>query len=124
MNTIIKILAYAAFVIFAIDSNSVAASGSIPSSMHGTWDISSGACKRDDGEEHTVIKSNFISQHESRCSLKKIKASSKNKFVGSFACGGEGETWTDTYSLELTGGKLLRKDESGEFTVFVKCGKQ
>ena len=92
-----------------------AAAGSllIPAAFRGRWGMVPDDCTstRGDAKGLIIVDENSIKFFESDASLTKVTGNSPENFTGTFAFSGEGENWTNTQNLKLTGSSntLVRK---------------
>ena len=103
-----------------------AAELAIPAAFRGSWGMVAADCTstRGDNKGLIVIDSTSIKFFESRGTLTKVTGNSPENFTGTFAFTGEGESWTNSQNLKLTGSSntLVRKqsDEAQPFT-YKRC---
>lgn len=98
----------------------------IPAAFRGSWGMVPADCTstRGDNKGLIVIDSASIKFFESRGTLTKVTGDFPENFTGTFSFTGEGETWTNSQNLKLTGSSntLVRKqsDEAQPFT-YKRC---
>jgi hypothetical protein len=87
--------------------------GLIPSAFRGRWGMTVADCdpNRDDAKGLVTIGERSLVFYESRATLSKVTQNAPENFTGTFAFTGEGENWTNSQNLKLTGSSntLLRK---------------
>lgn len=88
----------------------------IPKQFQGAWDGSPELCKGESSDLRIRVKSNKINYYEAVCLLKKVIASDRYRFSGSFDCEGEGHKWTYNILLKLDAGKLISKFNNPSFS--------
>lgn len=91
----------------------VPASTKIPKPLQGRWGLVPADCTstRGDAKGLLTVTADTLTFYESRAQLKAVTSADPDRFVGSFAFSGEGQTWTRTETLALQGTTLLRSDE-------------
>jgi hypothetical protein len=94
----------------------------IPAAFHGRWGMVEGDCTstRGDAKGLITVAGDTITFYESRARLTRVTQDTPEKFTGEFAFTGEGQTWTKTQNLKLTGSSntLIRTEiePSASFT--------
>ena len=102
------------------------AAAAIPAAFHGRWGMVPADCTstRGDAKGLLVIDGNTLRFYESRGTLTRMVGDYPEKLVGEYAFVGEGQEWTKTITLELTGSSntLIRTetDPPGRFT-YTRC---
>jgi hypothetical protein len=88
----------------------------IPAAFHGRWGLVPADCTstRGDAKGLLTISADTLRFYESRARLDRITASAPTTLTGTFIFEGEGQTWTRTEMLELTGGAdmLVRREQA------------
>ena len=98
----------------------------IPAAFHGRWGMTPADCTstRGDAKGLIAIDGNSIKFFESRGTLTRVTGDYPENFTGSFAFTGEGQSWTNSQNLKLTGSSdtLIRKqtDVAESFT-YQRC---
>ncbi len=86
----------------------------IPAAFHGRWGMAPADCTstRGDAKGLITIGGDTINFYESRGKLTKVTLNSPENFTGTFAFTGEGQSWTNSQNLKLTGSSntLVRSD--------------
>ncbi len=77
----------------------------IPAAFHGRWGMVPADCTstRGDAKGLITIGDKTIQFFESRGTLTKVTMNAPENFTGTFAFTGEGQTWTNSQNLKLTG---------------------
>lgn len=77
----------------------------IPPAFHGRWGMTEGDCTstRGDAKGLITITGDTIAFYESRAKLTRVAMDAPENFTGVFAFTGEGQEWTKTQNLKLTG---------------------
>lgn len=89
----------------------------IPMAFHGRWGMVPNDCDpaRDDAKGLIEIDSSSLKFYESRARLTEVTQDAPENFTGTFAFSGEGETWTRSENLKLTGSSnTLTRTETGD----------
>ena len=100
--------------------------GMIPAAFRGRWGMTAADCdpKRDDNKGLISIGERSLVFYESRAMLTKVILNAPENFTGTFAFTGEGQSWTNSQNLKLTGSSktLVRSqtDVSQSFT-YKRC---
>lgn len=100
--------------------------GMIPSAFRGRWGMTVADCdpNRDDAKGLVTIGERSLVFYESNATLTKVTGNFPENFTGTFAFNGEGESWTNSQNLKLTGSSntLVRKqsDVAQPFT-YKRC---
>lgn len=98
----------------------------IPAAFHGRWGMVPADCTSTRGDAKGLIRidGNSISFFESRATLAEVTGNFPENFTGTFAFTGEGQSWTKSQNLKLTGSSntLIRSeaDPSMKFT-YKRC---
>lgn len=98
----------------------------IPAAFHGRWGMTPADCTSTRGDAKGLIRidGNSISFYESRATLTEVTGDYPENFTGIFAFTGEGQNWTRSQNLKLTGSSntLIRSqsDPSMKFT-YQRC---
>jgi hypothetical protein len=98
----------------------------IPAAFHGRWGMVPADCTSTKGDAKGLITidANSIKFFESRGTLTKVTGDYPENFTGTFAFTGEGQTWTNSQNLKLTGSSntLIRSqaDVADHFT-YQRC---
>lgn len=91
----------------------------IPESMHGRWGMVPEDCTstRGDAKGLLTVTGDTLQFYESRAKLAKTIGSWPEKLTAEFAFTGEGQEWTRTETLALTGSSntLVRTEDGSEF---------
>ncbi len=86
----------------------------IPAAFRGRWGLVPADCTstRGDAKGLIDIDGNSIKFYEARAMLTKVMMNAPENFTGTFAFTGEGQTWTKSQNLKLTGSSntLIRGD--------------
>lgn len=86
----------------------------IPAAFHGRWGMTPADCTSTGGDAKGLITidGNGIKFFESRGTLTKVTLSAPENFTGTFAFTGEGQSWTNSQNLKLTGSSntLIRSE--------------
>lgn len=86
----------------------------IPAAFHGRWGMTPADCTstRGDAKGLITVGDTTIQFFESRGTLTKVTMTAPENFTGTFAFTGEGQTWTNSQNLKLTGSSntLVRGD--------------
>ena len=94
-------------------SEASAAAPAIPAAFRGRWGMVPEDCTstRGDAKGLVLIDANGIKFYESRAALTKVTGDFPENFTGTFAFTGEGQSWTNSQNLKLTGSSntLVRK---------------
>ena len=89
------------------DGNSVATSGAlaIPAAFHGRWGMVPADCTSTKGDTKglIIVDGTSIKFFESLGKLTKVTLNAPENFTGTFAFTGEGQSWTNSQNLKLTG---------------------
>lgn len=89
------------------DGNSVETPGAlaIPAAFHGRWGMVPADCTSTKGDAKGLIAidGNSIKFYESLGKLTKVTLNAPENFTGTFAFTGEGQNWTNSQNLKLTG---------------------
>jgi outer membrane lipoprotein-sorting protein len=89
------------------DGNSVETPGTlaIPAAFHGRWGMVPADCTSTKGDAKGLIaiEGNSIKFYESVGKLTKVTLNAPENFTGTFAFTGEGQSWTNSQNLKLTG---------------------
>jgi len=89
------------------DGNSADAGGAlaIPAAFHGRWGMVPADCTSTKGDAKGLITINptSIKFYESVGKLTKVTLNAPENFTGAFAFTGEGQSWTNSQNLKLTG---------------------
>ena len=99
----------------------------IPAAFHGRWGMNPADCTstRGDAKGLIIIDSDSIKFFESRGTLTKVTLNAPENFTGSFAFTGEGQTWTNSQNLKLTGSSntLVRSEtDVSQSYSYKRCG--
>ena len=101
-----------------------AAITAIPAAYHGRWGMVPNDCdpKRDDAKGLVEIDADSMKFYESRAKLAKVTGAFPDKIEAEFAFTGEGQSWTKTETLALSGSSntLTRTEDGGAFN-YKKC---
>ncbi|HTK57802.1 MAG TPA: hypothetical protein VL336_02340 [Sphingomicrobium sp.] len=85
----------------------------IPAAFRGRWGMAPDDCTstRGDAKGLIIVDEDSIKFFESQATLTKVTGSFPENFTGTFAFTGEGENWTNSQNLKLTGSSntLVRK---------------
>lgn len=98
----------------------------IPAAFHGRWGMVPDDCTstRGDAKGLIIVDEDSIKFFESNATLTKVTLNAPENFTGTFAFTGEGESWTNSQNLKLTGSSntLVRKqsDVAQPFT-YKRC---
>jgi hypothetical protein len=98
----------------------------IPAAIHGRWGMAPADCTSTKGDAKGLITidANSIKFFESRGTLTKVTGDYPENFTGTFAFTGEGQSWTNSQNLKLTGSSntLIRSqtDIADHFT-YTRC---
>lgn len=94
-------------------SNSTAGALLIPAAFQGRWAMAPDDCTstRGDAKGLIIVDADSIQFFESNAILTRVTGNYPENFTGTFAFTGEGENWTNSQNLKLTGSSntLLRK---------------
>ncbi|MCF2513544.1 hypothetical protein LVY65_00455 [Sphingomonas sp. G124] len=86
----------------------------IPAAFHGRWGMVPADCTSTKGDAKGLISidGNSIKFFESLGKLTKVTLNAPENFTGTFAFTGEGESWTNSQNLKLTGSSntLIRSE--------------
>ena len=98
----------------------------IPAAFQGRWGMVAADCTstRGDAKGLIVIDANSIKFFESRGTLTKVTGDSPENFTGTFAFTGEGQSWTNSQNLKLTGSSntLVRSQaDVAEHFTYTRC---
>jgi outer membrane lipoprotein-sorting protein len=89
------------------DGNSAEAPAelAIPAAFHGRWGMVPADCTSTKGDAKGLIAvdGNSIKFYESVGKLTKVTLNAPENFTGTFAFTGEGQSWTNSQNLKLTG---------------------
>lgn len=89
------------------DGNSVETPGAlaIPAAFHGRWGMVPADCTSTKGDAKGLIAidRNSIKFYESVGKLTKVTLNAPENFTGTFAFTGEGQSWTNSQNLKLSG---------------------
>ena len=108
------------------EGDSTAAAPVIPAAFQGRWGMVPDDCTstRGDAKGLIIIGEDSIKFFESNAALTKVTQNAPENFTGSFDIAGEGQTWTNSQNLKLSGSSktLTRKqsDEARPFT-YKRC---
>ena len=77
----------------------------IPAAFHGRWGMVEGDCTstRGDAKGLITVTGDTITFYESRARLTGVTQNAPENFTGEFAFTGEGQNWTKSQNLKLTG---------------------
>ena len=98
------------------------AATAIPAAFHGRWGMVEGDCTSTRGDAKGLINvtGDTITFYESRARLTRVTQNAPENFTGEFAFTGEGQNWTKSQNLKLTGSSntLVRSesDPDASFT--------
>jgi outer membrane lipoprotein-sorting protein len=98
------------------DGNATDTTGAlaIPAAFHGRWGMNPADCTsmRGDAKGLIVIDPTSIKFFESKGTLTKVVLNAPENFTGSFAFTGEGQSWSNSQNLKLTGSSntLIRSE--------------
>ena len=98
----------------------------IPAAFHGRWGMVAEDCTstRGDAKGLIVVDAGSIKFFESRGTLTNVTGDYPENFTGTFAFTGEGQSWTNSQNLKLTGSSntLMRSqaDVADKFT-YQRC---
>ena len=111
------------------DDNAAAAPAAtgIPESMQGRWGLVPADCPstRGDNKGLLTITGDTLQFYESRAKLTKMVGSWPEKLTAEFAFTGEGQNWTKTETLALTGSSnTLVRSEDGSALRYTRCPAQ
>lgn len=104
----------------------------IPAQFRGRWGINTADCKGDAAAKGLLtIQDRQLIFYESRGMLDRAEPSTApNSFVASYRFSGEGQQWTRTETLTLSGDKLERRSEPAadqsepvETLTYARCSK-
>jgi hypothetical protein len=88
--------------------------GGIPAAFHGRWGMTPADCTstRGDAKGLITIDAGSIKFFESKGTLTKVTLNAPENFTGTFAFTGEGQSWTNSQNLKLTGSSntLIRSE--------------
>lgn len=88
--------------------------GGIPAAFHGRWGMTPADCTstRGDAKGLIAIDAGSIKFFESKGILTKVTLDAPENFTGTFAFTGEGQSWTNSQNLKLTGSSntLIRSE--------------
>jgi hypothetical protein len=107
-------------------SDPAAAALTIPAAFQGRWGMVPEDCTstRGDNKGLITVDADSIKFFESNGTLTKVTLNAPENFTGTFAFTGEGESWTNSQNLKLTGSSktLVRKqsDVAQPFT-YKRC---
>ena len=94
-------------------SDSTAGALLIPAAFRGRWGMVPDDCTstRGDAKGLIIVDEDGIKFFESQATLTKVTGNFPENFTGTFSFTGEGENWTNSQNLKLTGSSntLLRK---------------
>jgi hypothetical protein len=95
-------------------ANETAPAAAIPAAFHGRWGMVPADCTstRGDNKGLITVDSTSIKFYESRATLTKATGDAPENFTGDFGFTGEGQTWTKSQNLKLTGSsnRLIRSE--------------
>jgi hypothetical protein len=95
------------------DTNATAGAAVIPAAFRGRWGMVPDDCTstRGDAKGLIIVDESSIKFFESQALLTKATEDFPENFTGTFAFTGEGENWTNSQNLKLTGSSntLVRK---------------
>ena len=96
----------------------------IPAAFRGRWGMVPADCTstRGDAKGLIVVGPKTIRFYESLATLTDVTLNAPENFTGDFSFIGEGQTWTKSQNLKLTGSSntLKRAEEGGTFT-YTRC---
>ena len=99
---------------------------SIPESMQGRWGLVPADCTstRGDAKGLLTVTGDTLQFYESRAKLTKMIGSWPEKLTAEFAFTGEGQSWTKTETLALTGSSnaLVRTEDGRDFR-YLRCAR-
>ena len=77
----------------------------IPAAFHGRWGMGPDDCTstRGDAKGLITVGGKTIQFYEARATLTDVTLNAPENFTGTFAFAGEGQTWTNSQNLKLTG---------------------
>ena len=77
----------------------------IPAAFHGRWGLVPADCTSTKGDAKGLITigDKTIEFYESKGTLTKVTLNAPENFTGTFAFTGEGQSWTNSQNLKLTG---------------------
>jgi len=86
----------------------------IPAAFHGRWGMGPADCEpgRSDAKGLITIGDKTIDFYESKGTLTKVTLNAPENFTGTFAFTGEGQSWTNSQNLKLTGSSTLIRSET------------
>lgn len=96
----------------------------IPMAFHGRWGMVPADCDpaRDDAKGLIEIDASSLKFYESRARLTEVTQNAPENFTGTFAFSGEGQEWTRSEKLQLTGSSnTLIRSSDGEDYRYTKC---
>ena len=86
----------------------------IPAAFHGRWGMVPADCTSTQGDNKGLItiRDKTIDFFESKGTLTKVTLNAPENFTGTFAFTGEGQSWTNSQNLKLTGSSntLIRSE--------------
>jgi len=97
-------------------ANEAVPAAAIPAAFQGRWGMVPGDCTstRGDNKGLITVDSDSIKFYESRATLAKVTMNAPENFTGDFNFSGEGQTWTKSQNLKLTGSSnTLIRSETG-----------
>ena len=99
----------------------------IPAAFRGRWGMNPADCTSTKGDAKGLIAidSDSIKFFESRGKLTKVTLNAPENFTGTFAFTGEGQTWTNSQNLKLTGSSntLVRSEtDVSQSYSYKRCG--
>lgn len=97
----------------AVGNDSGTAELAIPAAFQGRWGMVPDDCTstRGDAKGLIIVDADSIKFFESLGTLTKVTQNAPENFTGTFSFAGEGESWTNSQNLKLTGSSntLVRK---------------
>ncbi len=102
-------------------------SASIPAAFHGRWGMNPADCTSTKGDAKglIIVDPTSIKFYESRGRLTKVVLNAPENFTGTFAFTGEGQSWTNSQNLKLTGSSntLIRSEtDVDQSYTYKRCG--
>jgi hypothetical protein len=99
----------------------------IPAAFHGRWGMVPADCTSTKGDAKGLITINAdsITFYESKGRLTKVTLNAPENFTGIFAFTGEGQTWSNSQNLKLTGSSntLVRSEtDVSQSYSYKRCG--
>lgn len=88
-----------------VENAAASAATAIPAAFHGRWGMVEGDCTstRGDAKGLITVSGDTITFYESRARLTRVTQNAPENFTGEFAFTGEGQNWTKSQNLKLTG---------------------